>query len=567
MNEKSKIKPNRRSPNKGGKTTKRGFKNTTPKVSETLESVMDNLSRHQATNDARWWMKYPELSKDAANFVFNTIAGTKLDIGPNALNPITWPIVGLAMDITPTIGPSRDANDAFNYQMRALWLDMHRKYRGMGSYQSADLGMAIFAIINLFADIARAERVYGVASNFQARNRSYPTALLKAIGVDPTSITNGDAIADFRYQLNYLIAKVQTLCLPKGFSALDCYVGLLSNVFRDSENVRAQWFVYNTPKRIQFSATTFPTGSAILYVDRTHPGSQSLSDIIADLTEDIDYLLQDDDIARMCSDILAAYGDNGVTTLQYLPEEYTVDATMDDMRKLQLHNTTLVGNVCGTYIHDDVYPSMQSAFADLNTAIYQVDGVIKHQLAPRHASAMSADTWIFLNNTRENVYGFKSIDFPADQVRSMYYLDRHVVDTWNNDPSDEEKIDILQQITPVTTRNYVDSGITYVAPYFDTYGIYVVNSMHIWTNYNGGSNEFNFDQMVQDQYSPSEAMYACKLSQVDWHPKLIFQEMGNYSFMAWDIDNYSLAPFEAIQRVHESSTLSAFRMEHAIVKG
>lgn len=537
------------------------------------EKFVDEMESYKA-NHPQWWMKYPQLSKDSLNFVFNTIAGTEfenLNVGlPDTPNNIQWPIVGSSMRFMRVIGKSKKATDAYNYQMRALWLDMHRKYRGIGTYQSADLGMVMFAIVGVMSDLARAERMYGMASVFNARNRSYPDAILKAMNLDPSTI-NGNRVADFRYQLNRLILKAQTLCLPKGISLLDCYVGLLSQVFKDSENVRAQWFLYEDPMHYQYDHTFLTQGGCIRYYPRTMTGGednnlQTFADVITDLESDIDVLLRDDDAARMCSDLLACYGDAGITKLLPVPEDYRIEPVHEESRVLELMNTTITSALVGTDIPNDILSQLDPLDLGQTYTIYQMNNVIRQSIAPFATMSMASRTWATDPDDANTQLAVSSTS-GADQV----YYGTPMANTWKDDPSDEEKVDLLIQMAGKMVISFEYEGDTWYAPSFDSYGPYICWGLALWSNKNGGE---VLGYVSDDVYrlttlakAESYAQMVACLSALDWHPR-IFVRGSNASYigMVWDIDNYTTVPRQALKRVHEAAILSATKFDVSIIE-
>lgn len=521
-------------------------------------------------NDPEWYTKYPELIKNCTNIPFNKVAGKKFDFaGSNQGANAGYLPTGIRISFIPTIGKSNYADDAYNTQIRKIWLLMHRKWRGMGKYQSADLGMALFAILNTFGDLARAERMYGVLWNYSVMNRSYPEHVLKALRLDP-SVT-GASLSDFRSDLNMLIEKAKSLCLPKGFAYLDMIVALMGLIFKDSDNIRAQWYLYDSDYYLKYNHTKFTTGGCVEYIPRSYVSgttTQTFANVISDLRDQLNMLMADDDVTTMCSDIVAAFGEE-VVNFSPMPEDYKVTPVKNESRQLQLHNMTINGPVAGGDF-DSIIKAQLTGYPWLD--IYQQGNVCKQNLykgfyitnSPTLEEITSSGTltgrWVPVKNTTG--------------ISNAYVGDK-ILDTWVDSPDSNHIIEMTRLATTcideaITTSP--DGGSTnhgrHVYP-MTAYGNIVVETIEVITGSANGTAVSALSVQNDVTYlgastTASFAQMVAVLSKFDWSPILVYTSYNGstYDYLFCDLDNYTSITSNDLKRLHEACILSVFKISH-----
>lgn len=536
------------------------------KLSDKEQLELSTLAAKKAAggNDVKWWNKYPMI-QDAANFPFNFVKGQSISMPHPSIGNLTPQysqlVNGVKIAYFRASGKCDSSEDPLNYQMRQLWLAMHRKYRGMGSYEWADLGIAMKAIVEAFTDVARAERIYGAISYFTARNRSIPHQLLQALDFDESVVT-GDHLADFRYQINRIIAKAKSLCLPKGLGILQSYLELESNVFCDSDSVRASWYVYTSPYYAIYDPATVSTGGCVVYRKRTANGTgstQTFDDIISDLEEQFNILLSDTDIARICSDVIACYGEaSGVVTLNELPEGYIVKPLRDDTRLLQLHNSSLVGYVSGV-VETSVYNAVNTAYSNTHEAVltmYQKNGIIYQELIA------TGSTYQGVGSFGSNTHGYALTASKTAAINNFLLLD-----IWKDDVNNDDKIEMTRQ-TVYKERQSDTIGITQGDWFSLTYGsILPMDLVFFNSSAAGFVNVVAYHGDAWDMYSMSGShRFIAYLDQIDWHPCVaIFdsQNPGYLNEIVFDVDNFVECSKTTLARLHDACMLSGWKLDVA----
>lgn len=519
-------------------------------------SKLEAKKNTKGSNDLQWWNNYPSLTKDVTNLPFNWIPGTKVLTGGASGNRSELGLGLIAVaTMAPSIGRCVDDTDPFNAQIRQLWLDLHRKYRGIGSYEKSDLGIAILAIQNLFETIAKFERMYGIINTYHVGNRVVPTGLKDAFNIDNSLEEN---LADLRYQLNLAIQKVKQLCLPKGLSSLEADIIAVSNVFKDSKDRRAFLFGFDTAYYGKYDPVLVPNkaGGNVKYTRFSVEASGStpngnygftLFDVRNILNKQVNALINDEDIAKMCSDLLAAYGPENVMTLVDLPADYKIEPIEDYERSLQFHNLTICGQVSSVYREDTltVEEAQDLIDDDYGIVIYQHDNMIRCELA-KGASDYYSDTVRVIPT-----FGVNRL-MPRGKTVDVLF------DTWAESPSELEVMCGTRYTTLMGNATLVKTN-TY-AQLVDTCGTKVVEEVTVFYFKANAYNIASLDGTVVDSNSfTSNYVHYLKITQMDWAPMFFIADDDDLELFG-DIDNFTIISSENLQRIHEVALLSGFKI-------
>lgn len=532
------------------------------KEEEVELAALTAKKNEKGSNDIAWWNAYPELLKNVANIPFNHVAGEAYRLfDGNAETDVYTP--GLAVvKYLPTIGKSKKSSDAFNAQMRQLWLDMHRKYRGIGSYQASDLGIIMYAVVNVFTVIAKFERIYGVINTYQIANRNVPYTLVNALGISQDMMEN---LASFRYGLNLRIAKLQQLCLPKGIQAIDNELILNLFIYKDSDNPRASLFCFDPEYFYNYYATAMSTGGSLQankfedYMNGTTPGGKlafNVTDVFTVLDLMMDNLFSDDDVAKVCSDLIAAYGPENVMTVGFVPEDLALQPVHDYERSLQFHNLTFFTegvkttfDKSGLTANDETFIKTQS----YGICIYQKNDVIYNELT----------TW---NRGSGNWYSSGNLVMFAsnsdhDSADANPIANRCLLDTWVDNPGDVEIV-CGTRFTSICSKEKVVSsgGNNYYYYDVDTFGLEVVTSIILWKKTGVSCNDTPIVGQVITDNSSMQAT-DMELHQFDWSPILYHRVVGSSDvYILSDIDNATVLTADQLAPIHDVAIYSAFKI-------
>lgn len=541
------------------------------------KSSNERLVRKQ--NDPAFYTKYKALSENASRIAFSHRNGSPIQFAyaGNSVSKNIDPI--LVLNYVPIIGKSLNRTSGINVAANAAYKVLNRKYRGSpsGRYQTADLGIAQFAIMDFYLSLAQAERVYGLCQTARVNQLQVPRELIFTLGFDYLSISND--LANFRAHLNALIVRAQVLCLVKGYPFMDHHLFMLSNIFKDKDTARANYFAYHKPGYWLWNPTKFASGSALEWIQNRSskymkmPGGpahyiplQTADDVIYNLNNQLDALLTDSDIDAICADILALFENNGesdLLKLQFLPDGYNVEPIFAEEALYQLHNTVIpnrgsfgsnrtnTGTIYDVEQHFNtpyprsILPTGETGSNHTGLFIYQIDDTISFDVVTTGSTA----TQIIEGVT--NTYGSVSL--------YTYDVSIPVIDTDKLDPTPDEVIEMTRQ-TSIWYRHTVDvSGTNYYNATMATNGSVLVCNANAYTFTNVGG--YSIDANGDVDYSATATVTAIlsvmninqQIAKFDWHPVIY---MGQD--IAADLDNYRGMDYPILYPIHNAALLSEF---------
>lgn len=319
-------------------------------------------------NDPSWYAKNSQLLNDAAAVNTTNVSGYPVSVfepsnGYGSL-PIARAVPGiLTLSVIPSIGTYDETNatSAVNLAAKNIYSYVRHANSGSANYDAPDLMMAILAADQVFSAISMAVRAYGIAMNYNQLDRYTPVALLRAMGFDPDSVINN--MAQFRYYINQAIARASVIWVPSDMSIVARHYWLYSNVYRDSEDHKAQYYMYVPANFLKFEPTAENTGSSLSVVQWGTYNAHSIGDWFNMITSMLDPIISDEDLGIMFGDMLKAYGSNNLFTMNQIPDNYTIIPVHNPEVLSQIHNATTT-------------PVTETGVSQKNNVIYQKKGSI-----------------------------------------------------------------------------------------------------------------------------------------------------------------------------------------------
>jgi hypothetical protein len=342
------------------------------------------------------YTKYPELTKDAGVIAMNYLPGTRFAVDRSI-------IISGAIGVTVfnTYGIEHETDKGLNVAVRDIWLKMHRKYRGLNAYQQADVGMVLVSAVELYCLGAEIERIYGVINHYNILNRNVPDSLLAAMGVSGALAASIRAnLSDFRLGFNILMNRLQNVFLPNDLSILTEKIALYGFVYADSDSKYQQSIVFTSKTYGMYAPAALKTGGAVEFIVDTAynwcSGMTNYKDILTYLGLRITALVDDDDVQKIFSDMLAAFSKDQLCQMRSIEENWVVNPIKNESILHKFHNmewlesaetdedpnlelkskvyTTIGGQADSTLWDDDL--SMNKFKADGAYYIYQLGNVI-----------------------------------------------------------------------------------------------------------------------------------------------------------------------------------------------
>lgn len=214
----------------------------------TVESGMGNGS-----NDKQWYRNIPYLTDDAASIPFNVPSGIPQVVG-RSISKGTAGDAGyyaascympgvITFDIAPVLGGRVDGpSDAPNVAAQQIYTATRKANSGAANYDKTDEMLTILGVGSAYMLYEHLVRAYKTATTFNYLNRYQPNVLVEAMGLSPSLIV--DNLADFRALLDLFAYKLSSICIPASFDLLKRQGWLFSNIYKDSENPRANLLLF-----------------------------------------------------------------------------------------------------------------------------------------------------------------------------------------------------------------------------------------------------------------------------------------------------------------------------------
>lgn len=558
-------------------------------------------------NDAAWYTKYGDLAENAGRVAFNHRNGEELfiDADDSGFRPVEVvnqdPVLVINTILTP--GVSDDNTSAINVMSGAMYKALNRKYRGSQSshYQQSDVGIIEFGLIDLFTSISEAERVYALLLKYQLNQKSMPKAMLVAMGIDYTSFEG--RLADYRLSLNEMIMTAKGLCLVRGHTLLDHSIFLYSNLFKDKDTERANYFAYVKAGYWKFNPTAFKTGSALEFVpytasrlgaitvggqvpptEMTEYNFRTMDDILKDISDQLNSFTNDDDVDKVCSDILAWFGneDNSpdVVKLGWIPEELDVNVIYNEDVMKQLHNTTCFSSVDTSIFANDMVEDQAIFGTDYPADIYAdevVPSVPQLFIFQNHNNIYFnmhiCDGGTYVSNLTNK--GIHQVFNAGSIAPGMgYTLSTPVVDTDKLNPDVAHVFEITRQCVAAKFETATVSGSARGRTTLTTFGSIVACNFRFYVpfqpGYAGYRLSFEVSGVTYDilAFEKSDClMYIAHsfnttreltylITKYDWAPLLYYliQRPGSSKYIPLilgDLDNYKPMTVDVLSKIHK----------------
>lgn len=317
------------------------------------------------SNDPKWYANSPELLRSAASLPFSPVTGRNLEFNASASvggTPNSVPGI-LAMYWSPAIptnyGNAIDqaANSIYSYTV-------HANSRTT-KYDAPDELLLIIAGAQLFSALAFGIRAYGIMRRYYQQESYTPNGLLSAMGFDPQDLQSN--YSKMWFQLNELIARSQQIWIPNTMPVIERWFWMNSNMYRDGDSVKAQYYLY-VPTVFYQLVETDPSGTMLQPIQWYTPNNyatlnttvstpittrwgvqipqtsastgqlRTWNDYITIVNQLFSSLLNSQDRGIIFGDILKAYGADRLYSVSSLNVDYTVEPVYDREVLTQIEN-------------------------------------------------------------------------------------------------------------------------------------------------------------------------------------------------------------------------------------
>lgn len=395
---------------------------------ERVDKFDKDVEHISTSNDPNWYAHNEELLRSAASIPFSQTTGQKIGwdgTGVSAVPGLGLTVPGvMGIYFNPNLG-SGDL-DAINAAKDSIYsFVVHANSRNT-SYNSADLMNVIIAGTQVFCAIGSAIRCYGVARMYDQRNKYLPSALIKAMGFDPSSVRNN--LSNMWFDINELIARSSQIWIPNTMPIMDRWFWMNSNVYMDSDSVKGQYYIYVQKSFLAYNELYNSEGGGLSWIKTDGAvTSGDTSPIYSNLSSNytweqfmtmingmISLLTNSEDRGVMMGDILKAYGADKIYALSPIPADYSIIPVYDREVLTQIENLDIVGTLASPLGYKQSQSTLRITADDVvllapaNIPVYRNMGILNfHQKEiPTPAQVMVA--------TRLKALGTKPLDDDDD---------------------------------------------------------------------------------------------------------------------------------------------------------
>lgn len=306
-------------------------------------------------NDIRWYANNPELLRAAASIPFTYTTGTPLPWADANSAYVGVPGV-YTMYWTPYLG---NQNPAIIAAANSTYSDVVHANSRNTQYDPNDLIILILAGAQVFSAFALGVRAYGLMRRYDQQDSYTPRALLLGQGFNPDDLRS--KMPQMWFDLNQLAAQLQQIWIPNTMPIIERWFWLNSNVYRDGDSAKSQYYQFAPAVFYQYSATSSNTGGSLqpikwmqLTEDTQHaaplvpfPSSHTWAEYMSMMQGMISALLDSQDRGIIFGDILKNYGADKLYSVSPINVDYAVEPVYDKEVLSQIENATFFSNAFG----------------------------------------------------------------------------------------------------------------------------------------------------------------------------------------------------------------------------
>lgn len=511
-------------------------------------------------NDASWYMRYPELARDASKMPFTVPLGKYPSITTNASSSKvtfgneSFSVPGvMAIEWFPTIGQSDTNNSPVNLVSREVYSFVRHANSGHSNYDAPDMMMYILAMDSLYSFYSAMTRVYGVMMLYSGMNRYMPKTLVQSLGFDYDDISKN--MAQFRWLINQVAYKLTAMYVPSGMSYFERHIWLNSGVYLDAESYKAQTYVFKQSAYYKYSASASTDYAAKLLYTPV-PDNLTLAKCEQFVNSLLNPILADEDMNIISGDMLRAFGADNLFTVAPIAEDYVVVPAYSAEVLSQIQNLTILGTP------DTSRSTGNGSRADI-------------------VQRIKTDTFtpgIYQNLTFIGTYQAVSEGL-TDELYAWNCVAWDKMITMKSDNPSSEEVMVATRLSNICdtfgVEEYTDSGTKYNRVIFSSKQLSteVVTNMVVYTMTETGSLGYMsvrpftlFGKKLRNTPSNAAAVLETlsALSAFDWHPQVyLMHSKDDTGAVILDgslieTNNFTVVDLNDLLRLHETALISEF---------
>lgn len=344
--------------NRSNQRAKGGSKNmNTKRYSGDLDPEMksNDYEGPASANSPEWYKFGDAMLGSATNLQFMNVVGeiekdTQMQGGMHSYK-ITPTL--MSFKFTPTLGMTPIPEDApINIQALAFKQYVQSNITQDVKFEPADVAVHIGAMDSIFMMYYWAQRLYGIYRTFSVYNVTMPNVYFKSMGLDPDNMEVDMSWPQFLFDLNTIAVKLATFVLPAELKLFARHLQLVSNIYTDSPDGKAQQYIFNPAglwRYVLYGAQGHQGGALRFEVlpDFAHAevGKRNLAGVIDYLNTLVNSVYNDATIKNMNTWFLKVYGADKQIMVHQLDKDYRVLPVYVPEILPQIHNMDIVGDL------------------------------------------------------------------------------------------------------------------------------------------------------------------------------------------------------------------------------
>lgn len=230
-----------------------------------------------------------------------------------------------------------------------LFTKLRMNKNGTAPYTKADLIMYIQFMDELYTRYYELRRAVGCYNIPHPINNYVPDDFIHALGI-PGSISAAN-IASVVARLNYLSTMINQWPIPTAFKTVQRHADMVSAIYVDHEDARAQYFAFST-KGYRNWVDTAETGTVLAFT--AWGASDPLMSRLNYLEQAFNTFSNSESAALIRADILTAYAGKGSYQTAPIDTNYVTPIRYDSVINMQIQNATILSSAINFNISENL---------------------------------------------------------------------------------------------------------------------------------------------------------------------------------------------------------------------
>lgn len=546
------------------------------------ESADNEAEVKQSFNDLSWYVVDEQVLNDAARIPYSLPVGMPFPRTASFQYTGTDPqdtvhesvydsaIPGILVShVMPILGNAKNPSDPVNIAANSIYQFVRSKNSGgWGTIDAVDFMIYFGAMDSVFTYCTYLSRLYATVFTYHQANRYLSRALIEAQGVDYDDLVANLAV--FRARFNVAIAKIKSLFIPNNMSIFVRHSWMFSKYYIEGESDKDQIYMHAPIGYYTFDLDS--DGAGMLKANHMHRGgTANVSRLLQILDDMIDPIYQDEDFNRISGFLLKAY-EGRVFTVSEIPDIATVSLEHNEEVLLQFKNEKFLPVIIttgGTFADNafDYYQDTTKRYLQFTmpeSALYEFTEVTSGS----NLAHVDYQSW---NQTGWAHFASKMMDHSKSCLLTSPHTDVTPGENMIN-----TRLIVKPAISQDTSTNWQgkidDIAVGTEWPvYFSVFCYRRLRSTGVTTLFNR-----NYETSVlinATKYTSVRTLSESQLpvlSAFKYHPEIFLtvietDENGvrwerNAGRSLFDVDNYAIVNFEAIQGLHTAAILAQYNV-------